>query len=256
MLSGWCGANRFEHGEVTRHDPVDVRAYSNQRSDARFRLNRDDSLRHARRCQAWLQSGQAGSRHNAKEFLNNTIHRLGETRVALLRAGSGFCDVDFLEDLEERKMHYIIALRQTQPLQRALINNTQGWWPLGDDKGALIPRIELTRFQYQANNWDKPRWVVGVRQHIEQRVEQKPEAQSIWRLYRGRADCENRIKELKYDFAADSFSMKDFWATEAALNTVMLAYNLMSLLNRVLLKTIPNKRSSHKVQQTLQTLRY
>jgi hypothetical protein len=181
---------------------------------------------------------------------------LGETRVALLRAGSGFCDVDFLEDLEERKMHYIIALRQTQPLQRALINNTQGWWPLGDDKGALIPRIELTRFQYQANNWDKPRWVVGVRQHIEQRVEQKPEAQSIWRLYRGRADCENRIKELKYDFAADSFSMKDFWATEAALNTVMLAYNLMSLLNRVLLKTIPNKRSSHKVQQTLQTLRY
>ena len=27
----------------------------------------------------------------------------------------------------------------------------------------------------------------------------------IWRTYRGRADCENRIKELKYDFAADSF---------------------------------------------------
>ena len=22
MLSVWCGANRFEHGEVTRHDPV------------------------------------------------------------------------------------------------------------------------------------------------------------------------------------------------------------------------------------------
>jgi len=22
MLSIWCGANRFEHGEVTRHDPV------------------------------------------------------------------------------------------------------------------------------------------------------------------------------------------------------------------------------------------
>ncbi|MHB8471805.1 MAG: hypothetical protein ACYDC8_02915 [Gammaproteobacteria bacterium] len=22
MLSVWCSANRFEHGEVTRHDPV------------------------------------------------------------------------------------------------------------------------------------------------------------------------------------------------------------------------------------------
>jgi IS4 transposase len=52
----------------------------------------------------------------------------------------------------------------------------------------------------------------------------------IGRLYRGRADCENRIKELKYNFAVDSFNMAYFWATEAALNTVMLAYNLMSLL--------------------------
>jgi hypothetical protein len=45
----------------------------------------------------------------------------------------------------------------------------------------------------------------------------------VWRLYRGRADCENRLKELKYDFAADHFNMKDVWATEATLNTVMLA---------------------------------
>ena len=56
-------------------------------------------------------------------------------------------------------------------------------------------------------------------------------------MCRGRADCENRIKELKYDFAADSFNMKDFWATEAALNVVMLAYNLMSLFRQVLLNT-------------------
>jgi hypothetical protein len=54
----------------------------------------------------------------------------------------------------------------------------------------------------------------------------------IWRMYRGRADCENRIKELKYDFAAENFNMKGFWATEAALNTIMLAYNLMSLLRQ------------------------
>ena len=81
-------------------------------------------------------------------------------------------------------------------------------------------------------------------------------AQVIWRTYRGRADCENRIKELKYDFAADSFAMRDFWATEAVLNTVMLAYNLMSLLRQVLLKTSAVKHSSHTVQHTLQTLRY
>ena len=75
-------------------------------------------------------------------------------------------------------------------------------------------------------------------------------------MYRGRADCENRIKELKYDFAADSFCMNDFWATEAVLNTVMLAYNLMSLLRQVLLKTSTVKHSSTSIQHTLQTLRY
>jgi hypothetical protein len=75
-------------------------------------------------------------------------------------------------------------------------------------------------------------------------------------LYRGRADGENRIKELKYDFAADGLNLHQFWATEAALNTVMLAYNLMSLLRQVLLKTSSIKHSSNTVQHTLQTLRY
>ena len=41
-------------------------------------------------------------------------------------------------------------------------------------------------------------------------------AVEAWRLYRGRADCENRIKELKTDFCLDSFVLHDFWDTEAA----------------------------------------
>ena len=31
MLSVWCGANRFEHGEVTRHDPVLKRIFGIKR---------------------------------------------------------------------------------------------------------------------------------------------------------------------------------------------------------------------------------
>ena len=82
-------------------------------------------------------------------------------------------------------------------------------------------------------------------------------ADAVWRMYRGRADCENRIKKLKYDFAADSLNMQDFWAIEAALNTVMLAYNLMSQFRQVLLKTmVVRKGVSEPIQHTLQTLRY
>ena len=74
------------------------------------------------------------------------------------------------------------------------------------------------------------------------------EAIEIWSLYRGRADCENRIKELKYDFGLDSFVMRDFWATEAALSVVMLAYNLMSVFRQAVIR--------QKAHQTLSTLNH
>jgi len=42
-------------------------------------------------------------------------------------------------------------------------------------------------------------------------------AAEVWRSYRGCADCENRIEELKNDFRLDSFNLNSFYATEAAL---------------------------------------
>jgi hypothetical protein len=68
----------------------------------------------------------------------------------------------------------------------------------------------------------------------------------VWRAYRGRADCENRIKELKADFGLDAFNMRDFWATEAALGFAVLAYSLMSLFRQAVLRS--------KIQHTLSTL--
>ena len=59
----------------------------------------------------------------------------------------------------------------------------------------------------------------------------------IWKIYNSRADCENRIKELKQDFGA----------TEASFRFIVVAYNLMSLFRHLGLK-------SHN-QATLATLR-
>ena len=70
----------------------------------------------------------------------------------------------------------------------------------------------------------------------------------VWNLYKQRANCENGIKELKYDFGADSFKLKSFDATEAALSWVMMAYNFISLFRQVVLNT--------KVEQRMKTLRY
>jgi hypothetical protein len=80
-------------------------------------------------------------------------------------------------------------------------------------------------------------------------------AQEVWRTYRGRADCENRIKELKCDFAVGSFCLNNFFATEACLNMVMMAYNLMSLFRQGALKSSVIESCGKDVQHTLQTLR-
>ena len=76
----------------------------------------------------------------------------------------------------------------------------------------------------------------------------KLSAAEIWRIYRGRCEAENRIKELKYDFGFDSFNCKDFFATEAALTFAMIAYNLMALFRTFVLQ--------EKRQKRLSTLRY
>jgi hypothetical protein len=222
----------------------------------------------------WLRPGNSHAANNAKAFLQDSLERLGRKRVELLRADSGFSDDGFLADLKPRKLHYIVAARLQQPLQRALVVQ-KGWWTL--DEG-----IELVSFDYQSPSWQQPRPVVGVRQHIKNRKAAKgktlslfaddPEqgvyrygamitdlalpAQQIWRIYRGRADAENRIKELKYDFAADSFCLNNFFATEACLNVVMMAYNLMSLFRQVALKASVIQSHGKDVQHTLKTLRF
>ena len=180
MLSVWCGANRFEHTEVTRHDPVLKRVFGFERMAnfkailrlfARFTQGSNESVMDSlyrwmfdqisingvtldldstvmtrygvqegaakgynpsKRGRAshhplmafvadtrmiancWLRPGNAASASNAQGFLANTMHRLGRTKVALLRADSGFADNAFLDHLDLMKLHHIVALRQTR----------------------------------------------------------------------------------------------------------------------------------------------
>jgi hypothetical protein len=222
----------------------------------------------------WLRPGNSGSANNVQSFLTHTLENLSGKKVGLVRADSGFCEHGFLSDLESRHLPYIIALKLTQPLQRALAS-VSGWWQL--DEG-----IQLCAFEYQSAAWDHPRRVIGIRQHVKFKADAKGKqlslfaddhvhrhwryaalvsdlslpVQEIWRIYRGRADCENRIKELKYDFGADSFCMRNFWATEAALQLVMLAFNLMSLFRQAVLRSTTMRAGQQQpVQHTLSTLR-
>jgi len=211
----------------------------------------------------WLRPGDAHSANNVLQFIESTLHHLGSKAVGLLRADSGFFDQAVLKLLEDKRIHYIISARLTQGLQQAIVRDGR-WF-------ALETGLELAEITYQANSWDTARRIVVVRQSIKRKTApgktlslfaDDPDIQGwrygamvtslslpaaeVWRSYRGRADCENRIKELKNDFGLDSFSLNSFYATEAALGFAMLAYNLMSVFRQAVMRV--------KIQPALATL--
>jgi hypothetical protein len=53
-------------------------------------------------------------------------------------------------------------------------------------------------------------------------------AEVVTRMYAGRADSENRIKELKEDLSLGSFCLKSFDATDAAFRMGGVLYNLLA----------------------------
>lgn len=216
----------------------------------------------------WLREGNAYTTKYFKEFLEKTLERMGEKTIGLLRADSGFYDKAIFEHLENRDkpISYIIAAKFYGPIQWA-IKRQKHWWRLGEG-------IEIAETMYQSPSWKQSRRMVIVRQRVKERPKATGKtlrlfddetiyneyryscfitnltlpAESVWRLYRHRAEAEQRIKELKYDFAADSFNVHAFAATETTLNFIMMAYNLMSLFRQVILR--------NQVQPRMKTLRY
>lgn len=214
----------------------------------------------------WLRSGDAYTTNNFVSFLQDTMARLKGKKISLLRADSGFYGKEIFEFVEEKNIKYVIVARHYSTIQRK-VAGLKDWWTLEDG-------LQITETTYQSDTWEEPRRLVVVRQQIKKRPKAtgrqlklfKEEgvyqdyryscyitnlelsAHMVWKVYRGRADCENRIKEIKEDFGFGNFNMQDFAATEAALNFVVIAYNIMSLFKQAVLQ-------SDTLHQ-LKTLRY
>jgi len=220
-------------------------------------------------CNIWLRSGSSYTTNNVFYFIEDTLERLKGKIVGLIRADSGFFDEKILEYLEEedRAIDYIIAGKFYAPIKREIINQ-KTWWSIKDG-------IEVSEVMYKCQNWKKSRRIVIVRQSIKKNSKAtgkelrlfpdelftakyryscfvtnitKLSAAIIWQTYKNRADSENRIKEIKYDFGADSFNMYEFYGTDAALNFVIMAYNIMSLFKQTVIQSDVFNRMS--------TLRY
>jgi hypothetical protein len=198
---------------------------------------------------AWLRPGDAATNNNILRFFEEALELLGpKHRVGLVRADSGFFDGKFLAKMESKVLSYIVAVKMNRLLKSKIAGLTQ--W-VGVDLGICVS--EMT---YQAHSWSNARRIIVVRQEQASRkhamgklliecpgyryqayvTDLNLPPVEVWRLYRGRADCENRLEELKYDFGLSGFCLDSFYGTEAAFRTVMVAYNVMSLFRQTVLK--------------------
>ena len=179
----------------------------------------------------WLRLGNTSASTNYLAFLDDTLARLQNKQVGLIRMDSGFFSREIPDYLEENGLHYITACRFNNRIKFCLTHASK-WLE-------LAMGLEISETTYQANGWESPRRIVMVRQEIEKRpkgagkqirqqelfenesdfgkcryscyvTDLELSAKIVYDSYRGRADSENRIKELKQDFSIDDFVSDNF----------------------------------------------
>ncbi|MEZ5069889.1 MAG: IS1380 family transposase [Bacteroidales bacterium] len=214
---------------------------------------------------AWMRTGSSAASTDFDGFFEELLTIIPKERIGLIRADSGFYGNDTLSKLEENQCDYIVAARMNKGLVQRIYEH-KAWF--GQENG----KYWTGSFDYQAQSWAAPRRIVVIRKdggkynhtggkllfpEIEEFEGYKYaafvtnmdlSADLIWHLYNKRADCENRIRELRNDYGIDGFCMDDFYATEAAFRWTMVAHNLMSLFRLQVL--------NHKHQPVLSTMKF
>jgi hypothetical protein len=164
-------------------------------------------------------------------------------RIGLVRADSGFCVTAFLTALDVRELPYIIVARLTPFVRKLVIHRIPeaDWRPVA--QGIAVADIMATVPAWHGQH----RRFVCLRQTLTDRPDASGRrliecpgytyrvfvttvpyaAEVVTRMYAGRADSENRIKELKEDLSLDTFCLQSFDATDAAFRTGCVLYNLL-----------------------------
>ena len=140
-------------------------------------------------------------------------------------------------------MAFIVVARLTGPVQQFCRHDDAHWQP------TEVPGLEV-----QEREGERPgRRLILVRQRIAQRPEaggktllevpgyrfqalwtnlpRSVDPLGVWRRYRGRADVENRIKELGDQFGIKGLCGQCFWATEAMYHLAIAAYTCVCSYN-------------------------
>jgi hypothetical protein len=194
---------------------------------------------------SWLRSGDTAANRGAVAFMQEALSVLPEGwSISGVRADGGFFDQKLLTFFEEKALPYVVVVRMHRALQTE-VHAINHWRQVGE-------RHWVGEFELKMQQWSRSRRFIVVKAQLPPRklrralllldvpgysfrvfVTNRAETPEwIWRHYDERAAIEPRFSETKEDLAADDFCLKQFFATEAAMRSVVFLFNLLSILQK------------------------
>jgi len=199
---------------------------------------------------AKLRPGNVHSADGTLPFIHPIVERYRSLFGLLwLRGDAAFASPDIYEYCEEKRVTYFVRLRANAKLYEEVSPHMAR--PAGRPPRSGR-QVKVVDFHYQAKSWTRPRRVVcklewGPNQLIADMnfivTNSRLHRTKVVKVYNGRGDVENRIKEGKNTLRWDKTSCHRFGANQARLKMGALAYNLLHMLRRFYLKGEGVRRS-------------
>ena len=193
-----------------------------------------------------LRPGNIQDRTGTVDFLRACLAKIPPRLYRIrLRADAGFYCREFVEALEVAGIGYVIVAAGSSRMRRKL--GALRYRPFRRDWAAAS-------FRYQPYGWSRPRRFVAIRYRLPDKdtaqeclfpsrrygyrvyVTNLPlRAGKVWYFYRGRANVELNIRELKEHFALGKIPTNSYMGNQVFFTLLLLAYSIINWFKRLCL---------------------
>ena len=190
----------------------------------------------------FVRSGNTYTANGAAEMIKEIVANIKTDDLEIMfRMDSGYFDEEIIETIESLGCKYLIK-GKVYPTLASQITDPSILFVKGEEGR------ETTGLFTKLNKWDKDRRFIVSRvlkpekdrvqlsliegeeyQYFFFVTNTELSSENVVIAYEKRGNCENYIKEAKYDMAVGHLLLKSFWANEAVFQMMMLAYNLFLL---------------------------
>jgi len=190
----------------------------------------------------FMRSGNTYTANGAAEMIKEIVANIKTDDLEIMfRMDSGYFDEEIIEAIESTGCKYLIK-GKVYPTLASQVTDPSIIFVRGEEGR------ETTELFMKLNKWNKERRFIVARilkpekdrmqisliegdeyQYFFFVTNTELPSEKVVISYEKRGNCENYIKEAKYDMAVGHLLLKSFWANEAIFQMMMFAYNLFLL---------------------------